>query len=118
MMAATEHLVNPVLRRAAVPEIRFRISIDHGFVTLARLGAARRFNAVVAVGDAANFASKMLKHAKPGDIVLGEKATLELPQDWSRAFATRLPLETGWTYRLSGLSYPLYRYDGRWARLI
>ena len=43
MMAANEHLIKPILLATPVPELQFRISIDYGNVTVARLGAARRF---------------------------------------------------------------------------
>lgn len=117
MMAANTHLINPILRATPTKEIYFRVSIDYGFVTIARLGAARRFNANVAIGTTANFASKMLRHAGPGEIVIGEVARNQLPMEWRTLWTERMSVETGWVYRLSGLPYPLYRYTGRWSRL-
>ena len=113
MMSTNEYLIKPILDATPVPEIKFRVSIDYGYVTVARLGAARRFNANVAIGAAANFASKMLAHADPGDIVIGETVRGQLPQAWHQ-FAQPVPSSTGWTYRQSGLPYPLYKYTGRW----
>lgn len=118
MMAANEHLINPVLRASSAKEIEFRISIDYGPVTVARLGPARRFNANVAIGTTANFASKMLRFAKAGDIVLGEVAKEQLPVDWQAIWTELVTAETGWVYRVSGKPYPLYRYMGRWSRLV
>jgi adenylate cyclase len=60
MFEAGTYLINPVLISAGVTELQFRIAIDYGQVTIARLGAARRFNAVVAIGSPANVAAKML----------------------------------------------------------
>lgn len=116
MMSANDYLIKPVLEATPVPEIKFRVSIDYGFVTIARLGAARRFNANVAIGATANFASKMLALAEPGDIVMGASVREELPTSWHQ-FAQLSSQSTGWTYRMTGLPYPLYKYTGRWSRL-
>lgn len=118
MMAANEHLINPILRATPTKEVEFRVSIDYGSVTIARLGPPRRFNSNAAIGTTANFASKMLRHAKAGDIVLGESARNQLPADWQSAWTELLPTETSWHYRVSGKAYSLYRYTGRWSRLV
>lgn len=118
MMAANQHLIGTILRATPTKEIEFRVSIDYGFVTVARLGPPRRFNSNAAVGATANFASKMLRHAKAGDIVLGESARNHLPFDWQTNWTELLPIDTGWHYKLSGKAYPLYRYTGRWSRVV
>jgi adenylate cyclase len=116
MMAANEYLIKPILEATPVAEIKFRASIDYGFVTIARLGAARRFNANVAIGATANFANKMLAFAEPGDIVIGTTVRNQLPPTWHQ-FIQSMPVTTGWVYRQTGLSYPVYKYTGRWNRL-
>ena len=83
-------------------------------VTIARLGAARRFNAYVAIGATANFASKMLAKATPGEIVLGADAFRQLPPDWRTRFTELATSLTGWTQGAAGTPYNLYRYTGRW----
>ena len=67
MFATNDLLISPILRATSVPPIQFRVSMDYGDVTVARIGAARRFNANVAIGNVANFASKMLTQVKPGE---------------------------------------------------
>lgn len=116
MMSTNDVLIKPILEATPVPEIRFRVSIDYGFVTIARLGAARRFNANVAIGASANFASKMLALADPGDIVIGATVREQLPPNWHQ-FTQLMPVSTGWHYRKTQLPYPLYKYTGRWSRL-
>jgi class 3 adenylate cyclase len=118
MIAANEHLISPILRATPTKEVEFRVSIDYGSVTVARLGPPRRFNSNAAIGTTANFASKMLRHAKAGDVVLGESARNQLPADWQSNWTELLPTETGWHYRVSGRAYSLYRYTGRWSRLV
>jgi adenylate cyclase len=117
MMAANEHLIKPILDATSVPDIKFRISIDCGYVTIARLGAARRFNANVAIGATANFACKMLKFAALGEIVVGASVRDKPPPSWHQ-FTQYMSVTTGWSYRLTGLPYPLYKYTGRWNRLV
>lgn len=117
MMAANDFLIRPILEATPLPEIKFRVSIDYGNITVARLGAARRFNANVAIGATANFACKMLRHAAPGEIVLGATVLLHIPHDWLQ-FTELMDVSTGWSYLSSRIPYRLYRYKGRWARLI
>ena len=118
MFAANRHLINTVLEKSGIATLKFRISIDYGPVTVASLGAPRRFNSVVAIGTPANFASKMLAHAQADDIVVGEQAKLQLPSSWQASYTELALLETGWNYVMSGLPYSLYRYTGRWSTLV
>lgn len=87
-------------------------------MTIARIGAAQRFNANVAIGNAANFAAKMLPLVKPGDIALGAAARDRLPALWQTSWTELSPISTGWVYIDTVVPYPLYRYTGRWAKLV
>lgn len=118
MLAATEYLINPILQRSSVLDIAFRVSIDYGPVTIAKIGAGRGFNSTVAIGTPANFACKMLAHASPREIVLGAAAKTQLPTDWQETYCRLATLNTGWNYTLSGLPYVLYKYVGRWSGLV
>jgi adenylate cyclase len=118
MMATNHYLIRPVLQLTPTPEIEFRVSIDAGDVTIARLGSAKRFNENVAIGSVANFASKMLSKAAPGEIVIGSSARSRLPLAWQTEFTDLVTTETGWTYYGTGLPYSLYRYTGRWIRTV
>lgn len=114
MLATTKHLINPIVQSSGAPAIDLRISIDYGMVTVARIGAPRRFNANVAIGATVNFASKMLRFAKPNEIVIGATARTHLPAAWQTNWTVLVPESTGWTYVHSGAPYGLYRYTGRW----
>ena len=118
MMSSNTYLLSPVLKASGTDELAFRVSIDHGPVTIARLGPPRRYNANVAIGAIANFASKMLKHAGENEIVLGESAKNQLPTDWQILWTETHPANTGWIYSQSMKPYPLYKYTGRWIRVI
>jgi class 3 adenylate cyclase len=82
MLDTNNSLITPILTAAGLSRISFRVAIDHGFLTIGRLGAAERFNAIVAVGTAANVASKMLSFAQPDEIVIGDTVQFRLPQYW------------------------------------
>lgn len=117
MFMATQYLINPIVIASGEQAIDFRVSIDYGAVTIARLGAAKRFNSNAAIGTTANFASKMLAHAKAGEIVIGESAKAQLPVDWQRLWTVPSADLTGWVYRNDNSPYQLYRYIGRWNSL-
>ncbi len=118
MDATNELLIAPILRATGVLPLQFRTVMDYGSVTIARIGAPQRFNANVAIGNIANFASRMLALIGPNEIALGSSARSRLPSYWQTAWTTLSPVKTGWTYLNSQLPYPLYVYTGRWARLV
>jgi class 3 adenylate cyclase len=114
MLYATQKAINPILENASIQRINFRVGIDHGDVTIAEVGAARRFRSRVAIGATANIASKILEVAGPDEIVIGDQVRKRLPPAWSNQFAELHTQQTGWIYVLSGAPYPFYRYTGRW----
>ncbi|SPA21980.1 conserved hypothetical protein [Cupriavidus taiwanensis] len=118
MLAAREHLITPILEASGIPPFSFRVSIDYGFVTIAKMGAARGFSSYVAIGATANFAAKMLGKAREQDIVIGALVREELPSAWQDQFTEMHPEPTGWSYEATGKPYDLFRYTGRWARLV
>ena len=119
MDCTNETLIAPVLRATDVPTLQFRTTIDYGPVTIARIGAPQRFNANVAIGNTANFTSRMLHLISADQIAVGANAYARVPQSWRTAWCDLAPVSTGWTYTGGGsMPYPLYLYRGRWARLI
>lgn len=118
MTAANEYLISPILRATGVLPLEFRVTMDYGALTVAHLGAPQRFNANVAIGNAANFSAKMLGLVKPGEIALGATAKNLLPTQWQTNWTTLSLVSTGWVYTDTNLPYPLYLYTGRWANLV
>ncbi len=118
MDATNEWLIAPVLRATGVPMLQFRTTMDYGPVTIARIGPAKRFNANVAIGNTANFASRMLGLVGAGQIAVGSSAFARVPDEWRTAWCELAPIDTGWTYTGGSIPYPLYLYKGRWSRLI
>lgn len=118
MMAAREELIAPALQSRGFTPFSFRISIEYGAVTIANVGVARGFNSYVAIGTIANFAAKMLRNAGAEEIVLGAAARAELPVEWQTHHTQLHPEPSGWVYSGTGLPYPLYKYIGRWSRIV
>lgn len=114
MFLAADRFINPAIVASGLRPLEFRICLDFGFITVARLGAAQRFNHIVAVGTAANRTSKMLAHAQPGDLLLGDAMLEGIPDDWLRRFLAHTGKESGWVYN-DGRAYHFWRYNGRWA---
>jgi class 3 adenylate cyclase len=50
MLHVTTNAINPILLNSNTDPIEFRVGIDYGLVTIAQLGAARRFGGLVAIG--------------------------------------------------------------------
>ena len=115
MFYTTDAALNPVISRSSALPIRFRVGIEYGWITIAKLGAARRFGSLAAIGTTANMASKMLDKADPGELIIGEAAKLQLPILWQLDWCKQLPNPSGWEYRASKAPYPFYRYVGRWT---
>lgn len=68
MFYAKDKLINPLLSNSNIQPIVFRMGVDYGPVTVADVGAARRFRSLVAIGTTANVASKMLNRAGPNEL--------------------------------------------------
>ena len=117
MIYANTNAISPILQASEVEPFAFRVGIDYGPVTVSRLGAAKRFGALVAVGTTANIASKMLGVAKPGDIVLGDMVRSGLPASWHQ-YCVPTAEPSGWSYSARGIEYPFFRYIGRWTKAI
>ena len=114
MFLAADRLINPAIVATRLEPLRFRVCLDYGPITVARIGAAKRFNHIVAVGTAANRTSKMLQHAGPDELLLGDAMLPGIREDWLRQFLIHTGSNSGWSYD-DGRPYSFWRYDGRWA---
>lgn len=114
MHYSNSYAISPVLAQSGISPINFRIGIDYGEVTIARIGAPKRFNSYAAVGTRANVASKMLAVAEPSEILIGDSVYWQLPSWWQR-YCQLKTVDTGWYYRATGAPYPFFSYTGRWT---
>lgn len=118
MFYAADNFINPILARSGIDKVRFRVCMDHGPITVAKVGLARGFNGIVAIGTTANIASKMLSSAEPNSILIGEKVVIGLPEEWRNRWVRFKTSDTGWYHRESGSSYSYWEYVGRWLEPI
>lgn len=114
MLYTTENALNTVIANSNQDPIELRIGIESGNITIAKLGAARRFGSVAAIGTTANMASKILNIVKPGEIIIGVRAKNDLPNLWQMSYCQQITVPSGWVYRQTGAEYPFYYYKGRW----
>jgi adenylate cyclase len=115
MFSAVARLINPILANSGLREVQFRICMDYGLLTIAKLGASRRFSSIVAIGTPANLASKMLAIAGADTILLGDRMLSGVPEQWRRDYCRVAPLSSGWFYTRTGKPYPFWPYAGRWV---
>jgi adenylate cyclase len=114
MRLCTKDLINPVLSEP-LPQVKFRIGLDFGGITVAKIGSPKIFNSRAAIGSTANIAAKMLAHGGPDDFVIGNDVRKRLPPGWIE-HAQFLTPASGFVYVATGEAYCLYRYTGVWNK--
>ncbi len=114
MFYAADNFINPILRSSQLEVLDFRICMDYGPITVAKVGSARGFNGIVAVGTTANIASKMLSFAEPNSILIGSCMLSGIPLSWRNEWVKLKTMDTGWFFRSNGTPYAFWQYTGRW----
>jgi class 3 adenylate cyclase len=109
----TDNLINPILVNSRLRPILFRVGIDFGTVTVANMGASRRFKGIMAIGTVASVAAKMLDAAGPSQILVGGCVPPRLPPGW-QLFCKLHQLSTSFVWYGTNVPYPYYQYTGRW----
>ena len=115
MFHAAYSIINPVIIRSGMQAIDFRICLDHGPITTAKVGASRGFNGIVAIGATANIASKMLAYADRNTILVGTMVLGGLPDEWKERFVELKTADTGWIFTSDERPYAFWEYKGRWT---
>jgi adenylate cyclase len=113
IFAISDWMINRKIEDAGFPRLDFRICIDHGHVTIADVGAARRFRGIVAIGTTANVACKMLAVAEANTLLLGDQVLKGIPSSWQQFLKVKTA-NTGWVYRQTSAPYIFWEYTGRW----
>ncbi len=109
-----DNLLRPYMCKQGTQQgLKFRIGIDYGKVTVAKVGIPGGLNPFVAIGTAANIASKLLRIAGPGEIILGQHVKDYLP-DYEQKYCEPILESTSFVYVINGELYWSYKYTGRW----
>jgi adenylate cyclase len=113
MHCYNDHVISPRLVANGLPKIQFRVGIETGLVTIARIGVRGDHNSLVAVGNVPNVACKLMTLLRERDgIVLGHHTRTLLPEDWKRATKELEPLPK-FVIRGSQTQYPAFELTYR-----
>ena len=116
--AVTMHYVNDnlmwyFLKKAGCSPVSFRIGIDTGPVTIAKVAIhGGTHGSAVAVGTIANVACKLMRLVPEGGICVGERTFEILPYNW-KTTCQRCDGSTGHVYRLTQQVYPGWKLNYR-----
>lgn len=107
--------VNPILIKNGLLELRVKIGIDFGEVTVISYGEFDKEIQLDILGVPINIASKLQSLAHPDQILIGNEVYQRLDNSISEFF---VPLEISnqqWGYHLTGTQkiYPVYAYTGK-----
>jgi class 3 adenylate cyclase len=92
MHCYNDQVISPRLKKIGLPEIRFRVGIETGLVTIANVGVRGDHHSLVAIGNVPNIACKLMKLIPSGGIVLGNYTRNLLSTDWQRETISVGPL--------------------------
>jgi class 3 adenylate cyclase len=105
-----DYLVSPWLERNGFWKVRFRVAIDFGETTIAKLGI-HGTNAFVAIGSTPNIANRLLRVVSEG-VAIGNNVFRHLPPGWALR-SRALPDSTGYVYKVSGQPYRAWELTHR-----
>jgi len=115
--ALVMHYVNdvylsPWLLQNRAPAIRFRVGIDVGPVTIARVGLRGQESSIVAIGTPANIACKLMNLLPQGGVCIGNEVYLNLPNNWGH-FCRLCSQSSGFVYVTTQMPYPAWELNYR-----
>jgi adenylate cyclase len=105
-----DSILGPFLESKNVARLKFRIGIDVGPVTLARVGVKSSdsdYSSIVAIGTTANVACKLMNLIPDGGICLGQYAYDGLPNNWAPR-CTQSDKPTTFIYIATQQPYPAW----------
>jgi adenylate cyclase len=103
MHCYNDQVISPKLKALGLPEIKFRVGIETGLITIANVGVRGDHHSLVAIGNVPNIACKLMNLIPNGGIVVGSYTRNLLPQEWQKETNSIGPLPG---YVLQGTSTP------------
>jgi adenylate cyclase len=107
-----DNLLSPWFIKQGIEAVRFRLGIDVGPVTIARVGLKGEENSRVAIGTIANVACKLMNLIPDGGICIGNNVYQSLPHNWETD-CKRCQQETGFIYIATREPYPAWELNYR-----
>jgi class 3 adenylate cyclase len=114
MHYVNDRLITPWLKNQNVQPLDFRVGIDHGPVTIARVGIRGEKNSRVAIGTTANIACKLMNRIPNGGICIGHNVYRSLPHNWARA-CCQCDQPSGFVYVATQTPYEAWELNHRLA---
>lgn len=87
MHCYNDQVLTRKLQALGLPKVTFRVAIDTGAVTIAKVGVRGEHHSLVAIGDYANAGCRLMTLLPNGGIVLGNHARWLLPPAWQKETA-------------------------------
>ena len=112
MHYVNDQIMTPWFKNESIEPLRFRIGIDHGPVTIARVGIRGDKNSRVAVGTTANLACKLMNRIPNGGICIGQNVYRNLPHNWTLS-CRQSDQATGFVYVATQTPYPAWELNHR-----
>lgn len=107
-----DRLMTPWFTKQGIEPIRFRIGIDLGPVTIARVGLRGDESSIVAIGTPANIACKLMNRIPNGGICIGQEVYSNLPHNWAQA-CKQAEQPTGFVYITTQAPYLAWELNHR-----
>ena len=107
-----DNLLTPWFRSRGMWPVNFRVGIEIGSVTVARVGIHGQTSSLVAIGTPANVANKIMKLIPNGGICIGNSMKGVLPLHWERN-CTQLTGATGFVFKGTTTPYPAWELSHR-----
>ena len=114
MQYINDYLLTPQLVKRGIDPVRFRVGIDLGPITIARIGLRGAENSIVAIGTTANVACKLMKLVPNGGICIGDLAYRNLPNNWGPE-CRRCEESTGFVWQQTQDPYVAWELNYRLA---
>lgn len=112
MHYVNDELISPWLTQNGFNAVKFRVGIDTGPVTIAKVGIAGGMNSLVAIGSPANVACKIMNLIPLGGICIGTHVYNSLPRNWNR-FCSIILKPTGFIYVMTKQPYTAWQLSFR-----
>lgn len=112
MHAVNDLLLTPWFKSQGIKPVTFRVGIDLGPVTIARVGLRGAESSIVAIGTPANIACKLMNRIPNGGICIGDEVYKALPHNWAGT-CRQSDQPTGFVYVKTNAPYVSWELNHR-----
>ena len=117
MHFVNDHYLSPWFSNQGIAPIKFRIGMDYGPVTIARVGIHGEKSSLVAIGTSANIANKLMLRIPNGGVCIGDEVKRNLPHNWGST-CRQCDEPSGFVYIQTQVPYLAWELNHRLAEPI